>query len=91
MEIGVMSQAVIGRWGKNLAVRFPADVAKAAGLDDGQRVEIVPGEGEVVIRKLPPELTIETMFHGRPPEAWRELYDDAYDWGPDRGRERVDE
>jgi antitoxin component of MazEF toxin-antitoxin module len=90
-EVSGMSQAVVGRWGKNLAIRFPADVAKAAGLGDGQRVEIVSHDNEVVIRKLPPEFTIDEMFRGKPPQAWREIYADAYDWGPDRGRERVEE
>jgi antitoxin component of MazEF toxin-antitoxin module len=86
-----MTQAVIGRWGKNLAVRFPADIAKTAGLDDGQTVEIIAQEDELLIRKLPPEVTIETMFLGKSPEAWRALYSDAFDWGPDRGREHVEE
>ncbi len=86
-----MSQAVVGRWGKNLAIRFPADIAKSAALSDGQRVEIVSHDKEVVIRKLPPEFSIDEMFRGKTPQAWRELYGDAYDWGADRGRERVEE
>jgi antitoxin component of MazEF toxin-antitoxin module len=86
-----MSQAIVGRWGKNLAVRFPADIAKAAGLGDGQRVEIVVQEDEVIIRKPRPEFTVDEMFRGKPPQAWREIYADAYDWGTDRGRERVEE
>jgi antitoxin component of MazEF toxin-antitoxin module len=64
-----MSRAVIGRWGKNLAIRFPADIAKAAGLRDGQRVEIVSSAEEIVIRKLPAELTAETMFAGKSPRV----------------------
>jgi antitoxin MazE len=86
-----MSQAVIGRWGKNLAIRLPTDIAKTAGLGEGQRVEIVSSKNEVVIRKLPAELTLEAMFDGKSPEAWRAIYGDAYDWGPDLGRERVEE
>lgn len=86
-----MSQAIIGRWGKSLAVRFPADIVKAARLGDGQRVELVPQNGEVVIRKLAPEITAESMFGGRSHEEWRALYSGAYDWGPDRGRECVEE
>jgi antitoxin MazE len=91
-----MSQAVIGRWGKNLAIRLPTDIAKTAGLGEGQRVEIVSSKNEVVIRKLPAdklpaELTLAAMFDGTSPEAWRAIYGDACDWGPDRGRERVAE
>ncbi len=86
-----MPRAVIGRWGKNLAIRFPADVAKAALLSDGERVEIAVSDDTVVIRKLPAETTAEALFAGRSPEAWRALYRDAFDWGPDQGRERLDE
>jgi antitoxin MazE len=86
-----MSQAIIGRWGKSLAVRFPAEVAKAAGLGDGECVEVVEQEGQVVIRKTSPSVTVEEMFRGKTPEAWQELYSDAFDGGPDRGREIVEE
>jgi antitoxin MazE len=86
-----MSRALIGRWGKNLAIRFPADIAKAAGLGDGQRVEIVSSADAIVIRKLAPELTAEAMFAGKSPQAWRALYRGVYDWGPDQGRERIEE
>ena len=48
-----MAQAVIGRWGKNLAIRLPAEVAKTAGLGEGERVEIVSSGEEVIVRKLP--------------------------------------
>lgn len=86
-----MSHALIGRWGKNLAIRFPSDIAKAAGFSEGERVEIVSSQDAVLIRKLPPKLTAESLFVGKPPEEWRALYHLAYDWGPDRGRERVEE
>ncbi len=86
-----MARAVVGRWGKNLAIRFPADIAKAAGLGDGQRVEIVSSKDAIVIRKVKAEETAESMFAGKSPQAWRALYRGAYDWGPDRGRERIEE
>ena len=77
--------------GENLAIRFPADVAQAADLKNGERVEIAASKNEVIIRKLPAELTIDSMFAGKPPQAWRALYHDASDWGPDVGRERIEE
>lgn len=46
-----MSQAIIGRWGKNLAVRVPREVAQAAGLSDGERVEIETVDGDILIRR----------------------------------------
>lgn len=86
-----MSRAIIGRWGKNLAIRFPVEVAKAADLSDGQRVEIISSQDEIVIRKLPAEVTAESMFAGRSARDWRTLYRAAYDWGPDQGRERIED
>jgi antitoxin component of MazEF toxin-antitoxin module len=47
----IMSQATVGRWGKNLAIRIPLDVAKRTGLVDGERVEIEAQDGEIVIRR----------------------------------------
>jgi antitoxin MazE len=86
-----MSRAIIGRWGKSLAIRFPTDIAETARLSEGERVEIAASGGDVVIRKLPAELTIDSMFGGTPPEIWRALYREAYDWGADHGRERIGE
>jgi antitoxin MazE len=48
----IMSQATVGRWGKNLAIRVPSDVARKAGLADGERVEIQAQDGDIVIRRL---------------------------------------
>lgn len=46
-----MSQATVGRWGKNLAIRVPLDIAKRTGLVDGERVEIEAQDGDIVIRR----------------------------------------
>ncbi len=86
-----MSQMVVGRWGKSLAVRIPADVAEAAGIAEGERVEIETHDAEIVIRRAAPRFTLDELFRGKTPEEWRALYADAYDWGPDVGREIVEE
>jgi antitoxin MazE len=86
-----MPRAIVGRWGKNLAIRFPAEIADALRLTEGERVEVAAIGEEVVIRKLPAETAIQVLFAGKAPEVWRALYRDAFDWGPDRGRERVEE
>ena len=80
-----------GRWGKNLAVRFPGDIVRAAGLTEGERVEIETRGGDIVLRRVVPHFTLEELFRGRSPEEWRAAYAGAYDWGPDVGRERVEE
>jgi antitoxin MazE len=46
-----MSKALIGKWGKNLAVRFPAEIAEAARLKNGEEVEFDTRDGDIVIRR----------------------------------------
>ena len=46
-----MSQVIVGKWGKSLAVRVPLNVAAAAGLVDGEAVEIEAIDGNIVIRR----------------------------------------
>lgn len=86
-----MTQVIVGRWGKNLAIRVPGDVARDAKLRAGERLEVEARDAEIVIRRVAPRVTIEEMFRGKTPEEWRRDYADAFDWGPDVGREIVDE
>jgi antitoxin MazE len=86
-----MAQVTIGKWGKNLAIRFPGEIAKATGLSDGERVEIETNDGNIFIRRAIPHFTLEEMFQGKNPEEWRAIYAEAYDWGPDVGRELIEE
>lgn len=46
-----MSTMTIGRWGKNLAVRVPHDLAKSLSLVDGERVDVEVRDGDIVIRR----------------------------------------
>lgn len=46
-----MSQVIVGKWGKNLAIRVPFEVAEASGLSDGERVEIESLDGDILIRR----------------------------------------
>jgi len=46
-----VAQAVIGKWGKNLAVRLPIEVVKAAGLHIGERVDVEARGNDIVIRR----------------------------------------
>jgi len=86
-----MSQAIVGRWGKSLAVRIPGEVAGAAGISEGERVEVEAHDGNVVIRRAIPHFTLEELFRGKSAAEWRRDYAGAYDWGPDVGREVVEE
>jgi antitoxin MazE len=86
-----MSEAIIGKWGKSLAVRLPGDIAKAARIGAGERVEIIAEEGDIVIRRAPPRYTLEELFRSKSPKEWRRLYAKVFDWGPDVGREIIEE
>jgi len=86
-----MSQAIIGRWGRTLAVRLPASVTRRLALGEGGRVDVEVEGDAIVIRKASTERALHEMFAGRSAQEWRALYRDAYDWGPDLGREAVEE
>jgi hypothetical protein len=34
---------------------------------------------------------LDELFRGKTPEQWRAEYADAFDWGPDVGREIVEQ
>lgn len=86
-----MSHITVGRWGKSLALRVPGDIASETGLREGERVEIEARDGNIVIRRVAPRFTLEELFAGKSAEEWRDAYAGAYDWGPDVGREIVEE
>ncbi len=84
-------QVMVGKWGNNLAVRFPSDVVQAARLHDSERVDIEVEDGAIVIRRAQPRVALSALFQGRSPEEWRTAYAGAYDWGGDIGREAIPE
>jgi antitoxin MazE len=86
-----MSHITVGRWGKNLAVRFPGEIATASGIREGEQVEIEARGDEIVIRRAVPRFSLEELFRGRSAAEWRAEYAGAYDWGPDVGREIIEE
>lgn len=46
-----MTEAIVGKWGKSLAVRVPLDLARQLGLSDGERVEVTVADGDIVVRR----------------------------------------
>jgi antitoxin MazE len=75
----------ISRWGNSLGLRIPKDVSLRAGLREGSRVEVEMQGDLIVISPARPRYVLAEMLQGMTPEAMRE----AFDWGPDRGREIV--
>ena len=47
-----MSQTIVGKWGKSLAVRIPREVVNAARVQDGERVEVELRNGDILIRRV---------------------------------------
>jgi len=79
-------QVQIARWGNSLGLRIPKDLAARAGLRAGARVEIAAEGDRIVITPARPRYVLTELLEGVTPEAMRE----AFDWGPDRGREIVE-
>jgi antitoxin component of MazEF toxin-antitoxin module len=46
-----MTQVIVGKWGNNLAIRVPLEIARASGLSDGEQVEIETLDGDILIRR----------------------------------------
>ena len=66
-EVFDVRQVTIGKWGNNLAIRFPSEIVKAAGLADGERVELEAHDGNIVIRRAVPHFTVAELFRGQEP------------------------
>jgi len=73
----------VARWGNSLGVRIPKHIAERAGLREGARVDIDAEADRIVITRARPRYRRAELLQGMTPEAMRE----AFDWGPDRGRE----
>ncbi|MEE3502991.1 AbrB/MazE/SpoVT family DNA-binding domain-containing protein [Acidiphilium acidophilum] len=85
-----MSHTVVGRWGKNLAIRVPMEVARTAGLTDGEKVEIETQDGDIVVRRraahaqtrqdaevAAEEIIAESRYHSLGTVSIRDLVDDG--------------
>lgn len=46
-----MSRVTVGKWGKNLAIRVPFELAETSGLSEGEEVEIEAKDGDLVIHR----------------------------------------
>ncbi len=79
-------QVQISKWGNSLGVRVPKDVAAKLGLTEGSRVDVSIEGNRLVISTQRPVYALEELLIGMTPEAMHE----AFDWGPDVGREIVD-
>ena len=79
-------QVQVSRWGNSLGLRIPKDIAIRVGLRDGARVDIEAEGDRIIIAPARPRYILADLLKGMTPEAMR----DAFDWGPDKGREIVE-
>lgn len=72
----------IARWGNSLAVRLPAKPVREMGLVEGDRIELVAGDGPVQLRRQPRAdkiLADLRRFRGRLPASERLRRDSAHE------------
>jgi antitoxin MazE len=79
-------QVQVARWGNSLGLRIPKDIALRAGLREGARVDVEAEGDRIIISPARPRYVLADLLKGMTPEAMRE----AFDWGPDKGREIVE-
>jgi antitoxin MazE len=80
-------QVRVARWGNSLGLRIPKDIAQRVGLREGARVDVEVEGDRIVVSPARPRYVLAELLKGMTPQAMRE----AFDWGPDKGREIVDE
>ena len=70
-----------------MGVRIPREIAGRVGLTEKASLEIEAKNDKIVLSPSRPRYRLENLLTGMTPRAMRA----AYDWGPDKGREAVDE
>jgi antitoxin MazE len=80
-------QITASRWGNSLGVRIPKDIAERVGLSAGDSVDVEAKGDQIVISLRRPRYRLADLLVRMTPDAMRE----AFDWGPDIGREIVDD
>ena len=85
-EGGYRIKVLVARWGNSLGLRIPKDIAAQTGVGEGSRVEVEAEGGRIIITPAHPRYVLADLLKGMTPEAMRE----AFDWGPDKGREIVE-
>lgn len=45
------AESSVSKWGNSLAIRIPAAIVQEWGVREGERIDIIQRDGEVVLRK----------------------------------------
>lgn len=79
-------QVLVSKWGGSLGLRLPEELAAEIGVAEGQKVEVRVGRPRLIIEPVRRAYTWAEILENVTPEAIRE----AFEWGDDVGRERLD-
>ena len=77
----------IAKWGNSLGLRLPRSMASQIGVEAGSQVEILAEGDHLIVRSAAARWTLDDVLANMTPEAMGE----AFDWGEDVGRERIDD
>ena len=77
----------LAKWGNSLAVRLPKDVTERLHLTEGSTLDIEVEAGALTLRPTGPRYKLNDLLHGLSRRAMRS----AWSWGPDKGREIVED
>lgn len=80
-------QVQISKWGNSLGLRLPRSLASQIGVTDGAKVEITAEGDRLIVTAARPTYRLEDVLANMSPAAAHA----AFDWGPDLGREVVDD
>lgn len=79
-------QVRVTKWGNSLGLRVPKEVATKVGLSEGSRVEMTAKGSTITISVERPVYVLAELLEDMTPDNIR----DAWEWGPDVGREVVE-
>jgi antitoxin MazE len=79
-------QVQLTRWGNSLGLRIPKALTERFGLVEGEKV-LLAVENDHIVISLP---RLPTRIADLVADLTHDELAEAFDWGPDLGRERID-
>lgn len=84
-------RAKIEKCDDGLLLCMPEEAARLHGFKEGLEIELSVSESAIVLRPVR-NSTVADLFSGKTDAEWRALYRECdFDWGPDVGREIIDD
>jgi antitoxin MazE len=79
-------QVQLTRWGNSLGLRIPKALTERFGLVEGEKVVLAVEDDHIVISLPRAPVTVADLVA----DLTHDELAKAFDWGPDRGRERIE-